>query len=127
MDFNYKRRLVYPYWVDDMETWKWPVAGMFCGPALLMGSDPGKANLLWLALGLEVPPKAPPPGLASNLLYSWVVYESQKYPVLALASMYTLPEFAARIGGLRSESFQVAQMLLTLKMLAEKRCRCANN
>lgn len=121
MEATFKRRLLRPYWVDNMSAWHWQQNGMWVGPAVLASSSVGKANLAWLALDLERPPNRV--DVRQNLIYEWVVLDTHNHGLEHLAAMYTLPEFEQRLGDLiaKCQSPRAKQMMVFLQMLARRR------
>lgn len=122
MDYEFKRRLLAPYWVDNMFAWCWRQNDMWVGPAILAHSGPGKANLAWLALDMHRPPDSYDP--RTNEIYMWVVMDAHNTGVERIAAMYTLREFEYHIGDLIANcksSPRSKQMLVFLQMLARRR------
>lgn len=122
MEANYMRRLLRPYWVDNMFAWQWEQNGMRVGPAILAQNSAGKANLLWLALDLQRPPTQVV-DVRKNLIYGWVVMEGHLYGLEQAAAMYTLPEFEQRLTDMIAQCSQprAKQMMVFLQMLARRR------
>ncbi len=116
------RRLLRPYWVDNMSTWQWQQNNATVGPAQLAFNSVGKANLAWLALDLQRPPTAPL-DVRRNLIYGWVVMEGHMYGLEQAAAMYTLPEFEQQLTTLIAETVQprARQMMVFLQMLVRRR------
>lgn len=122
MDYEFKRRLLAPYWVDNMFAWCWRQNDMWVGPAILAHSGPGKANLAWLALDMYRPPDSYDP--RTNEIYMWVVMDAHNTGVERIAAMYTLREFEYHIGDLIANcksSPRSKQMLVFLQILARRR------
>lgn len=122
MDNTFKRRLLAPYWVDNMFTWYWQQNGLTVGPAILAHSSVGKANLAWLALDL---PRSPtqPVNVRKNLLYGWVVMEGHLHGLEQAAAMMSLREFANNLPDILAKCDQprARQMMVFLLMLARRR------
>lgn len=122
-------RLASPHWMRNPRSWMWACSdGRPQGFGVLANDQPGKANLLWLSMDLDAPPRAY--DAHTNSLYVLLYREAEfsrldGQPLADLASMLTLREFAERLPT-QQEMFNrplvgAERAYPLLKLLAERR------
>jgi len=122
-------RLSAPTWFSDPQDWRWRKPdGTVQGLHLVVEHTPGLANLLWLALDLDLPP--PAYDGATNLLFMSVLTTSvasrlNGQPLLDLASVKTLQEFHDMLPT-QIQGHNLERHYPALKALARRRLDHAN-
>ena len=130
-------RLENPLWMRDPASWVWQRGdGAPQGPGLLVrahqrGGDhaPGFCNLQWLAMDLDTPPRHY--DLGHNLLYSILSLHAlgarlAGEPLLDVAGIVPLRQFAAMLPPQVTSSQPAEKMYPLLRVLAERRLAYAN-
>lgn len=121
------RRLANPHWMPRPKSWMWLRGdGMPQGFGTLAYDRPGLANLLWLSLDLDVPPRNYEANL--NSLYVLLFQEAEftfvdGTALTDIASLSTLREFIDRMPtepGKRG----LERAFPLLRLLAERRLPC---
>jgi hypothetical protein len=119
------KRLSDPHWMARPLEWFWAGPdGRPQGFAPLTYSNPGLANLLWLSLDMGSSPQCYDVnrnGLYMLLLLIGHSAQLDGEPLLDLASVLTLREFAARLPATASSGLGAESAYPLLKMLAERR------
>jgi len=119
-------RLGQPAWMPDPRNWVWRTsAGRLQGPGLIYGYEqgPALANLLWLALDFDHPPKVF--DMSSNPLVCLVFGHAYAArlggnALLDLAALHPLEQFAALLPETSSGN-PLEQAYPVLRLLARRR------
>jgi hypothetical protein len=107
---QFMRRIKEPAWMPDPDSWTWTGPdGRPQGFGDCWRDDPGQANLLWLALGLDRPPQVY--NARANPLYMLVLLGGKS--LSTTAAMFTLEEYSKREAvGLERQLVHMAQRRL---------------
>jgi hypothetical protein len=96
---QFMRRITEPAWMHQPDAWMWRRPdGAAQGFGASWREDPGQANLLWLAMGLDRPPRNY--DACGNALYMFVLIKGQR--LAEQASLLSLEEFS-RLRGVGAE------------------------
>jgi hypothetical protein len=120
-------RLANPHWMPRPQSWMWLRGdGMPQGFGTLAHERPGLANLLWLSLDLDAPPRTYEAHM--NSLYVLLFQEAEftfigGTSLVDIAGLSTLREFIDRLP-IEPGKRGLERMFPLLRLLAERRLPC---